>query len=154
MRGSRKGRLSGWHGGSQWAGGCILQGDGELARWALPGSRAQPACCPSGTITTENEDPAPDMLLFSHSVLSNSLQPHGLSPPGSSVRGIPQARILEWVAMPSSRGSSRPGDGTQVSRTSRWVLHCYATQEVQHLSRAGPAAQPHVREGSPLGQGD
>ena len=29
---------------------------------------------------------------------------HGLS--GSSVRGIPQARILEWVAMPSSRGSS------------------------------------------------
>ena len=28
------------------------------------------------------------------------------SPPGSSVRGILQARILEWVAMPSSRGSS------------------------------------------------
>ena len=30
------------------------------------------------------------------------------SPPGSSVRGILQARILEWVAMPSSRGSSQP----------------------------------------------
>ena len=30
------------------------------------------------------------------------------SPPGSSVHGILQARILEWVAMPSSRGSSRP----------------------------------------------
>ena len=30
------------------------------------------------------------------------------SPPGSSVRGILQARILEWVAMSSSRGSSRP----------------------------------------------
>ena len=30
------------------------------------------------------------------------------SPPGSSVRGILQARILAWVAMPSSRGSSRP----------------------------------------------
>ena len=28
------------------------------------------------------------------------------SPPGSSVHGIPQARILEWVAMPSSKGSS------------------------------------------------
>ena len=28
--------------------------------------------------------------------------------PGSSVHGIFQARILEWVAMPSSRGSSRP----------------------------------------------
>ena len=37
------------------------------------------------------------------------------SPPGSSVPGILQARILEWVAMPSSRGSSQPRDGTQVS---------------------------------------
>ena len=33
--------------------------------------------------------------------------------PDSSVYGISQARILEWVAMPSSRGSSRPKDGTQ-----------------------------------------
>ena len=32
-----------------------------------------------------------------------------------TVRGILQARILERVAMPSSRGSSQPGDGTQVS---------------------------------------
>ena len=31
------------------------------------------------------------------------------SPSGSSVHGILQARILEWVAMPSSRGSSDPG---------------------------------------------
>ena len=35
--------------------------------------------------------------------------------PGSSVHGIPQARILEWVAMPSSRGSSQPRDQTLVS---------------------------------------
>ena len=35
--------------------------------------------------------------------------------PGSSVHGILQARILEWVAMPSSRGSSQNGDGTPVS---------------------------------------
>ena len=32
------------------------------------------------------------------------------SPPGSSVHGILQARILEWVTMPSSRGSSRHRD--------------------------------------------
>ena len=38
-------------------------------------------------------------------------------PPGSSIHGISQARILEWVAMPSSRVSSRPRDGTQVSHT-------------------------------------
>ena len=36
--------------------------------------------------------------------------PVGCSTPGSSVHGILQARILEWVAMPSSRGSSRPRD--------------------------------------------
>ena len=36
--------------------------------------------------------------------------PMDCSPPSSSVQGILQARILEWVAMPSSRGSSRPMD--------------------------------------------
>ena len=35
--------------------------------------------------------------------------------PGSSVHGVLRARILERVAMPSSRGSSRPRDRTQVS---------------------------------------
>ena len=34
--------------------------------------------------------------------------PMDCSPPGSSVSGIVQARILKWVAMPSSRGSSQP----------------------------------------------
>ena len=38
------------------------------------------------------------------------------SPPGSSAHGISQARILEWVAMPSSRGSSWPRDPTCISR--------------------------------------
>ena len=37
------------------------------------------------------------------------------SPPGSSVHRILQARILEWVAISFSRGSSRPRDRTQVS---------------------------------------
>ena len=37
------------------------------------------------------------------------------SPPGSSVRGILRPSILEWVAMPSSRGSSQLRDRTQVS---------------------------------------
>ena len=41
--------------------------------------------------------------------------PMDCSPPGSSVHGILQARILEWVAMSSSRGSSQPRDQTQVS---------------------------------------
>ena len=42
--------------------------------------------------------------------------PMDCSPPGCSVHGILQARILEWVAMPSSRGSSQPRYQTQVSR--------------------------------------
>ena len=41
--------------------------------------------------------------------------PMDCSPPGSSIHGILQARILEWVAISSSRGSSRPRDRTQVS---------------------------------------
>ena len=36
--------------------------------------------------------------------------PMDCSLPGSSVHGILQARILEWVAMPSSKGSSQPRD--------------------------------------------
>ena len=37
------------------------------------------------------------------------------SQPDSSVHGILQAKILEWVALPSSRGSSWPGDQTHIS---------------------------------------
>ena len=40
--------------------------------------------------------------------------PMDCSFPGSSVHGILQARIVEWVAMPSSRGSSQPRDRTHV----------------------------------------
>ena len=43
--------------------------------------------------------------------------PMDCSLPGSSVHGILRARILEWVAMPSSRGSSRPKDRTCISCT-------------------------------------
>ena len=41
--------------------------------------------------------------------------PMNCSPQGSSVHGILQARILEWVVMPSSRGSSWPRDRTHIS---------------------------------------
>ena len=37
------------------------------------------------------------------------------SPPGSSAHGISQARVLKWVAISSSRGSSRPRAGTRSS---------------------------------------
>ena len=53
-------------------------------------------------------------------------------PPGSSVHEVFQARILEWAAMPSSRGSSPPGDRTRVScisYTGRRTLYYCAPQE-------------------------
>ena len=55
------------------------------------------------------------------------------SPPGSSVHGILQARILEWVAMPFSKGSSWPRSWTHVFFVyciGRRVLYHWATREV------------------------
>ena len=52
--------------------------------------------------------------------------PMDCSLPGTSVHAILQARMLEWVVIPSSRGSSRPRDWTHVSYVScigRWVLY-------------------------------
>ena len=49
------------------------------------------------------------------------------SPPGSSVHGILQARILEWVTIPFSRGSSWPRDWTQVSWRGRPMPYHWAT---------------------------
>ena len=49
--------------------------------------------------------------------------PMNCSLPGFSVLGLLQARVLEWLAMPSSRGPSQPRDWSQVSRTGRWVLY-------------------------------
>ena len=49
------------------------------------------------------------------SVVSDSCNPRDYSLPGSSVYGFLQARILKWVAMPSSKGSSQPRDQTHPS---------------------------------------
>ena len=53
-------------------------------------------------------------VLFFQSCLT-LCDPIDCSPPGSSVHGILQARILEWVAMPCSRGSSWPSNRTCIS---------------------------------------
>ena len=56
--------------------------------------------------------------------------PVGCSPPGSAVQGILQARILEWVAISFSRGSSWPRDWTPVSCTAGRFFTIWATREV------------------------
>ena len=45
------------------------------------------------------------------------------------VHGILQARILEWVAFPFSRGSSQPGDRTQVSLIAGGFFTSWAMKE-------------------------
>ena len=68
--------------------------------------------------------------------------PMDCSPPDSSVPGISQVRILEWVAIPISRGSSRPGDRTCISRIScagRQILYLCSTWEaLSSLTRDQP----------------
>ena len=79
-----------------------------------------------GTQNVDKEPSAPPCPGTWKSVLSAQLLqlcptlrgPMDCSPPGSSVQGISQARILEWVAMPSSKGSSRPRARTCVSDVS------------------------------------
>ena len=61
--------------------------------------------------------------------------PMNCSLPGFTFHGIFQARILEWVAISYSRGSSQPRDLTQVSCFScsgRWILYHWTTWEVYH----------------------
>ena len=60
--------------------------------------------------------------------------PADYSPPGSSVHGIFQARIPEWVAISFSKGSSQPRDLTHTSCIGRWVLYLWATWETLNPS--------------------
>ena len=58
--------------------------------------------------------------------------PMDCSPPGSSVHGILQARILEWVAMPSSRRSSQPRDWNHIS-----YVFCIGRRVLYHQCHLG-----------------
>ena len=59
--------------------------------------------------------------------------PMHCSPPGFSVHDILQARILEWVAISFSRGSSQPRDWTQVSCIGGGFFTMWATREAPHV---------------------
>ena len=60
------------------------------------------------------------------------------SPPGSSVHGNLQARLLEWVDFPSSRGSSQPRYWTQVSLIVGGFFTSWATREGQEYWSGWP----------------
>ena len=72
--------------------------------------------------------------------------PMNCSPPGPSVHGILQARILEWVAISSSRGSSQPRNWTYVS----WVSSI-GRQALYELRHCGSPSSPVVTDRSAHG---
>ena len=61
--------------------------------------------------------------------------PMDCSLPGSSIHGIFQARVLEWVAISFSRRSSRPRDRTQVSCIAGRCFTVWATREALHVQK-------------------
>ena len=64
--------------------------------------------------------------------------------PVSSVHGISQTRILEWVAISFSRGSSQLRDQTCVSCIGRWILYHWATWEAhRHRQIIGKLRKVH-----------
>ena len=63
--------------------------------------------------------------------------PMDRSLPGSAVHGIFQARVLEWVAISFSRGSSQPRDWTWVSHTAGRHFTTWATREASVGKKGG-----------------
>ena len=71
--------------------------------------------------------------------------PMDCGPPGSSVHGAFQARILEWVVISSSRGSSRPRDGTQASCHLHWQGDSLPLSHMIAASKVSDCEHTHVR---------
>ena len=67
--------------------------------------------------------------------------PMDCSLPGSSIHGILQARIVEWVAISFSRGSSQPRDQTRVSRIAG---RCFTTCATRVVCNHEPQLKPVV----------
>ena len=83
-------------------------------------------------LTTTAESGLLFIYLWSLSHVWLFCNPMDCSPTGSSIHGISQARILEWVAIPFSRGSSQPRDWTHVS-----CVSCISRQIILPLSHLG-----------------
>ena len=88
-----------------WVG--VICSFGVISQKSLPNSWSQDCCC---------------------LVTKSFCNPMDCSPPVSPAHGISKARILEWVAMPFSRGSSQFRDQTHVSCIGRWILYHWANR--------------------------
>ena len=84
-----------------WSGMRVGEGDTRLGQ-----RRAEPDEQQGAALSREGR-----LLCWAAQSCPSPCDPTDCSPPGSSVRGSLRARILQWVAMPSSRGSSRVATG-------------------------------------------
>ena len=87
------------------------------------------------------------------SVGSTLCDPVDDGPPGSSVCGTLQARILEWVSTPSPRGSSRPRDPTRVPVSPHWWRVVYHQRPLGSPSAKARGLMPRVSGQFCEGQG-
>ena len=83
-------------------------------------------CWTKPLVGTRGHHVRKSMLSFSCCLVQLFGDPINCSPPDSSVCGILQARILEWVGIPFSKVSSRPRDQTSISFIGRWILYQWA----------------------------
>ena len=80
--------------------------------------------------------------VLSHSVMSNSVTPWSIAHQAPLSMGILQASILEWAAMPSSRGSSQPRNRTQVFHIAGRFFTIQAPREAQEYWSGCPIPSP------------
>ena len=108
-----------------------------LHLWIQKGSQA-PTCSDKNeslqcSCQPSSETQANLLLFCMHPHLLSHVQlfcdPMDYSLPGSSAHEILQARVLEWIAISSSRGSAQPGDRTHIS----WVS-CIGKQILNHCT--------------------
>ena len=87
----------------------------------------------SNTFTGDLENTEQSCTWSKSEVAQSCLTLCDCSPPGFSVHGIFQARLLDWVAVFFSRGSSQPRDQTHVSHIAGRLFTLWATRESHHI---------------------